>query len=103
MLAVGRGPSSLPVTHGRRVKGIHGNGVLIYIDDFLAVYYSETVEHSALRYYGKSVRKIVETWNLFTPAKMRRMGGESVKLFGFVDFRKESISFGGENSGAKRI
>ena len=51
---------------------------------------------------GKSVRKIVETRNLFTPAKMR-MGGESIELFGFVDFRKESISFGGENSGAKRI
>ena len=32
-----------------------------------------------------------------------RMGGELIKLFGFVDFRKESISFGGENSGAKRI
>ena len=39
--------------------------------------------------------------SIYTPEM--RMGGESIKLFGFVDFRKESVSFGRENSGAKRI
>ena len=35
------------------LQGIHGDGVMIYIDDFL--YYSETVSGTTLRYYGQSV------------------------------------------------
>ena len=54
------------------LQEIHRNGVLIYIDDFL---YLLRNSRTALRYYCKSVRKIVETRNLFTPAKMRTMSG----------------------------